>query len=66
MYGVKEFVRLSVIKFDPNYLRTGKIEWAEIVLGLDLSSNLAFASEQLIYYFLAGNNYPNSPHLQGV
>ena len=30
VYGVKEFVRLSVTKFDPNYLRTGKAEWAEI------------------------------------
>ena len=24
IYGVKEFVCLSVTKFDPNYLRTGK------------------------------------------
>ena len=29
VYGVKEFVRLSVINFDPNYLRTGKTEWAK-------------------------------------
>ena len=26
VYGVKEFVRLSVTKFDPNYLRTGKTD----------------------------------------
>ena len=36
--GVKEFVCLSVclsvINFDPNYLRTGRTEWAEIFLGL--------------------------------
>ena len=24
VYGVKEFVRLSITKFEPNYLRTGK------------------------------------------
>ena len=30
VYGVKEFVCLSVVNFDPNYLRTGKREWAEI------------------------------------
>ena len=29
VYGVKEFVCLSVTKFNPNYLRTGKTEWAE-------------------------------------
>ena len=29
-YGVKEFVCLSVAKFDPNYLRIGKTEWAEM------------------------------------
>ena len=33
VYGVKEFVCLSVMNFDPNYLRTGKIEWAEIFWG---------------------------------
>ena len=33
VYGVKEFVCLSVTKFDPNYLRTGKTKWAEIFLG---------------------------------
>ena len=27
--GVKEFVRQSVTKFDPNYLRTGRTEWDE-------------------------------------
>ena len=26
VYGVKEFVRLSVINFDPNYLMTGKTD----------------------------------------
>ena len=30
VYGVKEFVRLSVVNFVPNYLRIGKTEWAEI------------------------------------
>ena len=40
VYGVKEFVCLSVTKFDPN-LRTGRTEWAEIFLGhlFDLSPN---------------------------
>ena len=33
VFDVKEFVCLSVTKFDPNYLRTGKTEWAEIFLG---------------------------------
>ena len=34
MYGVKKLsVCLSVAKFDPNYLRTGKTEWAKIFLG---------------------------------
>ena len=32
VYGLKEFVHLSVIKFDTNYLRTGKTKWAEIFL----------------------------------
>ena len=27
-------VCLSVTEFDPNYLRTGKIEWAEIFLDI--------------------------------
>ena len=30
VYGVKKFVPLSVIKFDPHFLRTGRTEWAEI------------------------------------
>ena len=30
VYGVKEFVCLSVTNFDPNYLGTGRTEWAEI------------------------------------
>ena len=29
VYGVKEFVRLSVVNFDPNFLETGKIESTE-------------------------------------
>ena len=29
IYGVREFVCLSVKNFDPNYLRTGKTEWAK-------------------------------------
>ena len=32
VYGVKECVCLSVINFDPNYLRTGRTEWPEIAL----------------------------------
>ena len=31
--GVKEFVCLFVTKFDPNYLRTGRTEWAEFFFG---------------------------------
>ena len=30
---VKKFVRLSVTNFDPNYLGTGRREWAEKFLG---------------------------------
>ena len=33
VYGVKKFVCLSNINFDPNYLTTGRAEWAEIFLG---------------------------------
>ena len=35
LYGVKEFVRLSVclFDFDPNYFRTGRTKWAEILTG---------------------------------
>ena len=29
VYGVKEFVCMSVVHFYPNYLRTGKTEWAK-------------------------------------
>ena len=29
VYGVKEFVFLSVVNFDPNYLRTSKTELAK-------------------------------------
>ena len=29
VYGVKEFVCLSVVNFYPNYFRTGRTEWAE-------------------------------------
>ena len=46
IYGVKEFVCLSVTKFNPNYLRTGETEWAEIFLGhlwqKGISQNLLF------------------------
>ena len=31
VYGVKDFVRPSVTKFDPNFIRTGRAEWAEII-----------------------------------
>ena len=33
VHGVKNFVRLSVINFNPNYLRTGKTEWANKKFG---------------------------------
>ena len=33
VYGVKEFVCLSVTNFDLNYRKAGKIEWAEICFG---------------------------------
>ena len=39
VYGVKEFVRLSVINFDPNYLGTGKTEWAEIFFDIFVKMN---------------------------
>ena len=39
VYGVKEFVGLSVTNFELNYLRTGKIEWAEIFLGTSVSKS---------------------------
>ena len=46
VYGVEEFVCLSVINFDPNYLRTGRTEWAEFFLGhlwqKDMSQNFLF------------------------
>ena len=29
VYGIKEFVCLSVLNFDPKYLRTGWTEWAQ-------------------------------------
>ena len=67
-------VCLSVTKFDPNYLRTGRTEWAEIFWGeksLQLLAaravfeSLFFLQKQLIYGFLAGNNYPDLPHSQG-
>ena len=32
IYGVKEFVHLSVINFDPNYLRTGRTECSQKIL----------------------------------
>ena len=32
VYGVQEFVCLSVTNFDPNYLGTGRTEWAEFFL----------------------------------
>ena len=33
MYGVKEFVCLSVTNFDTNFRGTGQTEWTEIYLG---------------------------------
>ena len=38
IYGVKEFVCLSVTNFDPNYLVTGRTEWAVIYLFIYLLS----------------------------
>ena len=52
---------LSVTKFDPNYLRTGRTEWAEIFWGeksLQLLAaravfeSLFFLQKQLIYGFI--------------
>ena len=40
VYGVKEFVFLSVTNFDLNYLRTGKIEWAKILFRISLSKRV--------------------------
>ena len=31
---------MSIINFDPKYLRTGKTEWAEIFLGTSLSRSI--------------------------
>ena len=39
VYGVKESVCLSVTKFDPNYLRTDKTEWAEIFLRTSIAKS---------------------------
>ena len=33
LYDVKEFVRLSVINFDPDCLGTGKTDWAKKKFG---------------------------------
>ena len=38
VYGVKEFVHLSVLNFDPNDLRTGVTEWAKKYIWLYLLS----------------------------
>ena len=71
-------VCLSVINFDPNYLRTGKTidlssnqnqkplekKFAELATRAFFVSQFLF-QKQLLYDFLAGNNYPNSPHSQG-
>ena len=47
VYGVKEFVRLSVTKFDPNYCRTGKQSRLKFFLGRvwqkAMSQNFLFA-----------------------
>ena len=52
-YSVKEFVCLSVAKFDLNYLRTGKIEWTEIFLEMTLSKsyiqNFLFLGRGLVW-----------------
>ena len=41
-YCVKELVCLSsVTKFDHNYLRTGKIEWAEIFFGTSMAKAMS-------------------------
>ena len=38
VYSVKEFVCLSVTNFDPNYLRTGKTEWAKAIHSKNFST----------------------------
>ena len=40
VHGVKELVCLSVMNFDLNYLRTGKIGWADIFWGISLSKRV--------------------------
>ena len=47
LYGVIEFVCLSLTNFDLNYLRTGEIEWAEIFFSL-----LSCILMQLVYCLL--------------
>ena len=52
VYGVKEFVCLSVCyKLWPQLSQ----DWLN-----------RMGKKKLIYDFLAGNNYPDSPHSQGV
>ena len=51
--GVKEFVCLSVKNFDLNYLRTGKIEWAEIFFRISSSKSHILK----FFVFLAGGRY---------
>ena len=36
---VKEFVCLTVTEFDPNYLRTGKTEWAEKIFRTSMAKS---------------------------
>ena len=50
LYGVKEFVYLSGVNFDPNYLSAGLIEWAKKNLGHLWQMNV------LKNLFLARNN----------
>ena len=66
--GVKEFVCLSLVNFDPNHLKTGRTEGAEnkfaTLAARAVFVGLFLLKKQLIYDFLAANNYPYSPHSQ--
>ena len=72
VHGVKEFVCLSVTKLDPNSLRTGKTEWAEIFSRTSMAKS--HVSKKIWSGKVAGragakgqnsNNYPEWPHSQG-
>ena len=60
VYGVKEFVCLSVTKFNPNYLRTGKTAKKLGLFRPDLDSVFRLKSN-----FKHKNNNPGLHHSQG-